>query len=307
MVAMKRPNGRARVLALLGLLAGHLSFAARADSHACYLSSHQPSIPTAPQRQLVLIIDDIGFNLHRGSQALGLPGKITFSVIPYTPHGKALALHAHNSGKEVMLHAPMSTVEGLPLGRGGLTAEQSRAEFRDTLAAALQQVPYVRGVNNHMGSDLTQRRPQMAWLMQALRQQDLYFVDSRTIHRSVAATVAAEFSVPHLSRHVFLDNERTMEAIDERFQALLATVERNGVAVAIGHPYPETIAYLRQALPLLAERGINLAFASEVLPPPLNRQLAEDAPLLPDTTAAVATRLSSQSPRQTTIDPDLDC
>ena len=35
-----------------------------------------------------------------------------------------------------------------------------RESFRATLDGALEQVPHVRGVNNHMGSDLTQRRPQ---------------------------------------------------------------------------------------------------------------------------------------------------
>jgi polysaccharide deacetylase 2 family uncharacterized protein YibQ len=116
-----------------------------------------------------------------------------------------------------------------------------------------------------MGSDLTRRRQQMAWLMRDLRWQDLYFVDSRTNRETVAATVAAEFNVPHLSRHVFLDNVRTAEAIGERFAALLQKAEEEGLAVAIGHPYPETIAFLRESLPLLQEQGIELLSVSEAL------------------------------------------
>jgi polysaccharide deacetylase 2 family uncharacterized protein YibQ len=187
-------------------------------------------------KRLVIIIDDMGHNLRRGKDALALPGKLNFAVIPYTPFGKQLAESAHRSGKEVMLHAPMSTIEHLPLGTGGLTPKLSRQEFQDTISAALATVPLVRGINNHMGSDLTQRREQMAWLMQDLRWQDLYFVDSRTSGKSVAATVATEFDVPNLSRHVFLDNEPTPEAIDARFTELLAVVNKHGLAVAIGHP-----------------------------------------------------------------------
>ncbi len=215
--------------------------------------------------RIVIIIDDLGPSKRRGHDAIELPGNLTYAVIPFTAHGRELAEAAHDAGKEVMLHAPMSTLEVTPLGEGGLTPELSRKEFHETLAAALDDVPHVRGVNNHMGSDLTRRRQQMAWLMGELRWQELYFVDSRTNKETVAATVAGEFNVPHLSRHVFLDNVRTAEAIGERFAVLLEKAQEEGLAVAIGHPYPETIAFLNEALPLLHEQGIELVAVSEAL------------------------------------------
>jgi polysaccharide deacetylase 2 family uncharacterized protein YibQ len=222
---------------------------------------------TTSYDRLVIIIDDMGNNLSRGKDALDLPGKLNYAVIPYTPHGKKLAHDAVAAGKEVLLHAPMSTQDHVPLGRGGLTPELSREEFRTELIASLEQFPQIVGINNHMGSELTQRRPQMAWIMQELRSRDLYFVDSRTSQRSVAAKVASEFNVPHLSRHVFLDNERNTEAIDFRFQELVARAKKRGIAVAIGHPYQVTIDYLREALPKLEEQGIELALVSEALIP----------------------------------------
>ncbi|NND66934.1 MAG: divergent polysaccharide deacetylase family protein [Halioglobus sp.] len=221
--------------------------------------------PDPAAKRLVIIIDDMGHSLARGRAALALPGKINFAVIPYTPHGVELAERAHDTGKEVLLHAPMSTVDNDPLSRGGLTSQMDREEFRATFAAALEQVPHVKGVNNHMGSDLTQRRPQMAWLMQELRGRELYFVDSRTSDKTVAATVAAEFSVPNISRSIFLDNDRDTKVIDERFQALLRKADSTGLGVAIGHPYPETIAYLKEELLTVHERGFRPVFVSEVV------------------------------------------
>ncbi len=216
-------------------------------------------------KRVVIVIDDLGHHFGRGRDAINLPGDVTLAVIPHTPHGKKLATAAHNAGKEVMLHAPMSPLDESPLGNGALTAQQSREEFVAVLHGALAEIPHVRGINNHMGSELTQRRQQMSWLMQEIREQGMYFIDSRTSKRTVAATVAAEFSVPHLSRHVFLDNERNAQAIDERFHALLRKVEKEGLAVAIGHPYPETINYLRDAIPKLQARGIELVFASQAM------------------------------------------
>lgn len=215
--------------------------------------------------RIVIIIDDLGHSLRRGMQALELPGAVTYAVIPFTAHGRQLANAAFDAGKEVMLHAPMSTLEKTPLDAGGLTSELSREEFNTALLAALENIPHVRGVNNHMGSDLTTRRQQMAWLMRELRWQDLYFVDSRTNKETVAATVAAEFKVPHLSRHVFLDNERSLEAIAERFEVLLAKARDEGLAVAIGHPYPETIEFLTTTLPVLSSQGVRLVSVSDAL------------------------------------------
>ncbi|MEZ5568311.1 MAG: divergent polysaccharide deacetylase family protein [Halioglobus sp.] len=239
---------------------------ASADDEAFTRHCANP-LPERDRDTLVIIIDDVGNNLSRGRAAVRLPGKLTYAVIPFTPYAQQLAQAADDAGKEVMVHAPMSAVENLPLGRGALTGELSHEAFLTALRDALDSLPQARGLNNHMGSELTRQRPQMAWLMQELRARDLYFVDSRTSDETVAATVAAEFRVPHLSRQVFLDNERSLEAIDARFRDVLALLHETGFAVAIGHPYPETLEYLRAALPLLTQAGIDLAFVSEVASP----------------------------------------
>jgi polysaccharide deacetylase 2 family uncharacterized protein YibQ len=125
-----------------------------------------------------------------------------------------------------------------------------------------------------MGSELTQRPQQMNWVMEVLQARNLFFVDSRTSPKTVAASAAARHGIPHLSRHVFLDNERLAAAIDQRFQEALRRARREGLSVVIGHPYPETIAYLQQALPQLPAQGVRLASVSQVLGLPQAVQLA---------------------------------
>lgn len=230
---------------------------------------HQPPPALAapnPRATLALVIDDMGYQRHNGQAVVDLPGRLTVAILPHTPYGAELAQAAHRAGKEVILHAPMSNLTGIPLDRGGLTADQPREEFEFTLQQALHAIPHVRGVNNHMGSELTQRREQMDWVMQLLKRQQLYFLDSRTSAGSVAAVRAAAHGVPHLSRHVFLDNVRDSDAIDREFSRLVRRALEQGLAVGIGHPYPETISYLQQALPALRCQGIRLALVSELLP-----------------------------------------
>lgn len=219
-----------------------------------------------PPDRLVIIIDDLGHQLSNGRQAADLPGAITLSILPYTGHGDRIAKRGFKAGKEIMLHAPMSNLANQPIGAGGLTPELSEEEFRATLTASLQQIPHVQGVNNHMGSELTQYRLQMGWLMDELKARALYFVDSRTSSDTVAASVAQEYALPHLSRQVFLDNEATREAIEERFNAAVSRAKKDGLAVAIGHPYKATLDFLAEALPALSEQNIELVTVSAALP-----------------------------------------
>lgn len=207
---------------------------------------------------IVLILDDIGNSADLGRRAVALPGAITYAVLPHTPHAASLAEEAHSLGKEIMLHAPMSNQAHFPLGPGALTDELSRDEFMQTLSDSIAAIPHLQGVNNHMGSTLTERETQMTWVMEALREHDLYFVDSLTTPHSVAGRVAREQQVPTISRNVFLDNETTFENIDREFKRLLALAQKNGSAVGIGHPYIQTLEYLEQALPTLAGSNIEL-------------------------------------------------
>ena len=214
---------------------------------------------------LVLIIDDLGHRRRTGLAMVKLPGKINLAILPHTPHAQELAEAGFAQGKEIMLHAPMSNAGGTPLGPGGLTPLLSREEFDQILVSSIDAVPHVRGINNHMGSELTTLPLQMGWVMQTLLRRDLYFVDSRTNAETVAAKTARDYSVPHLSRSVFLDNEINAEAINTQFELLVQRAEKEGIAVGIGHPYPQTASVLDQALPGLECRGIELALVSEVL------------------------------------------
>lgn len=227
------------------------------------LPSHSPT-PASPPR-LVIILDDIGYSAEAGQRALDLPGPVTYAILPYTPHGRWLAEEAHRRHRDVMLHAPMSNLAGMALGPGGMTLEMDEATLRTTLREAIADIPHVRGVNNHTGSELTTHRQPMEWVMAELKALGLFFVDSLTHSASVAGQVAAEYHIPTLTRHVFLDNVAEVDAIARQFQQALAIARRDGLAIAIGHPYPATLDYLEEVLPTLPHEGIELVKATQLL------------------------------------------
>ncbi|OZG71780.1 hypothetical protein BTA51_19300 [Hahella sp. CCB-MM4] len=212
-----------------------------------------------PPPTIAIIIDDMGNYREMGQRAINIPAPLTLAFLPFRPYTEDQARLAHASGKEIMLHAPMENTKSLPLGASGLTSDMGSLQMVITFRRALRSIPYVSGMNNHMGSALTQNRQAMGLLMRELSSYPLYFVDSRTTAMSVAYDVAVENAIPSLGRDVFLDHEITTEAIDFQFKRLLSIAKKKGSAIAIGHPHKETIEYLERAIPLLGQEGVAIA------------------------------------------------
>jgi uncharacterized protein len=220
----------------------------------------------APAARIAIIIDDLGDRPAEGAQVAALPGAVTCAILPHTPHGVRLAHACRESGKEVMLHLPLeATNDNHLLGPGSIELDMDEARFVATLEAALASVPSAVGVNNHMGSLLTRHPGHMTWLMQGLQQRAMFFVDSRTTPQSVAYDMAREQAVPAAKRDVFLDRYREREAIEAEFDRLVELARRQGHAIAIGHPYPETLEVLHERLPGLEALGVRLVPTSEIV------------------------------------------
>ncbi len=226
-------------------------------------SSENP--PTTPNHspRVAIIIDDLGNNLAQGERTLALPGAVTVSILPLTPFADQLARLAHARGKEVMIHLPMQAIDPLPLGPGGIFLGMNERQLKRTLIFDLATVPYAVGANNHMGSLLTQHPQPMRWVMQVLQQFGLYFVDSRTSELTRATEQAHAIGLRHLQRDVFLDTLRgDADYVQRQFDQLELLAIQNGHAVAIGHPYPATLAVLAERIPRLIEDGLKLVSVS---------------------------------------------
>ncbi|MDQ7966847.1 divergent polysaccharide deacetylase family protein [Pseudomonas plecoglossicida] len=226
----------------------------------CLMAGIAQAAP-ANKAYMSIIIDDLGQSPERDSRTLALPGPVTMAIMPDTPHATDFARQAHRAGKTVILHMPMDPATGPYAWHPGIAIE----ELARRLDAALVKVPYAAGINNHMGSRMTAQREPMAWLMGELQRRHLFFVDSRTSAATVAAAEAQAHDVAHVSRDVFLDDVRTPEAIDAQLQQGIALARKQGSAVLIGHPYPQTLAVLESQIPRLKQLGIELVTLPQMI------------------------------------------
>jgi uncharacterized protein len=222
--------------------------------------------------QLAIIIDDMGHDRAAADELLALPFPLTISILPHLPLSAEVAEEAHRRGDQILLHLPMEPEAGGRGSEGGVTQEQTELrvgmspdQVSATLAGMLETVPHTAGVNNHEGSRATADAPLMQALMPALRERNLFFIDSRTTAATVAYATAESDGVPAASRKVFLDDMPTKEAVRGQLELAAKEAARDGSAIAIGHPHPATIAVLAQELPELEARGIRLVFASDLV------------------------------------------
>lgn len=219
-----------------------------------------PAPAAGEDARIAIVIDDLGNDREALERIAAWRYAVAGAVLPGLPDSADAARQLARSGKEVLLHLPMEPdgYPGVRPGPGVVLRSDSDARIAEIVAEDLESVPGAVGVNNHMGSAATADPRVMRAVVRVLADRGLFLLDSRTTEQSVARRMAEEISLPAVSRRVFLDAVPTADAIDRAFRELLAKARKEGSAIAIGHPYPETMAMLERELPRLEEKGIEL-------------------------------------------------
>lgn len=222
--------------------------------------------PAHPAR-LALIIDDGGYSNSRADQVLALDNRLTLAILPNTPFAVETAERGAALGFEIILHMPMETDSGTEEAvPGTIFTAMGKAEIQELTNKVLDQIPNVAGINNHTGSKFTTNKKKMGFVLEVLKKRGLFFIDSVTIHTSVAHAAAMEMGVPTARRDVFLDNEATEANVRSQFALLLQMARDKGAAIGIGHfQSPATARVLADEIPKLADANIVLVHASELV------------------------------------------
>ena len=227
----------------------------------------EPKATAKGKPKMVIIMDDLGRDLASAQALLDIDLPVTFAILPGTANASRVATLAHRRGREVLIHIPMEP-QNFPEtnpGRDALLVKHSKAEIRKRFQDYLDRIPYAVGGNNHMGSRFTEDREKMATVMAEMKKAGLFFVDSLTTGRSVGFEEARKAGLPTVVRDVFLDNVQDVELISVEIRRLAALAARQGYAVGICHPYPETLEALRRASGFLRAQEIDMVPASQVL------------------------------------------
>jgi len=220
-----------------------------------------------PLKQVAIIIDDIGYDLGPVRELLKVDADITFAILPLCSHSREAAEMLHEAHKETLLHLPMepnSYPKEKP-GNGTLFTDMNSEELIFQLEKDLASVPYVSGVNNHMGSKFMADEDKLILIFNKLKKKKMFFIDSRTTANTKAFAAAEKVNMQMASRKVFLDNDRDYNEIYKKLLEVTQNSSDVSPVIIIGHPYPETIRAIKDASRVLREKGILIVPVSKLI------------------------------------------
>jgi uncharacterized protein len=228
----------------------------------------KPSMPKMAVRpKVAIVIDDLGGENQMSQEILRWNVPLTLSILPFTPYSKVLAQQAHQRGKEVILHLPMEPY-GYPQtkpGEGVLLEEMEGEKLLRQLSRDLEAVPDIKGVSNHMGSRLMEDPAKVRIVMKELKRRDLFFLDSRTTPQTTGLQIAESIGVRATERSLFLDHSQDPEEIKRQLEKLAQLSLETGKAIGIGHPHPSTLKSLKEMIPRMKRKGIEIVPLSSLV------------------------------------------
>ena len=198
--------------------------------------------PRQYQGKVAVIVDDCGADMTtvRALLNTGLP--FSYAILPDKEFSSDVLEMVKSRGKVPMLHLPMEPLSRSAMSEGNRTimTNTSAATQQALVRKHLQSLPGVIGVNNHQGSKATADKATMKAVLQVLKKENVFFVDSRTNSASIARDMAKQMGVATARNDIFLDNSSNVEDIRKQIYKAFAMAEKNGSAIAICHARKNT-------------------------------------------------------------------
>ena len=203
-----------------------------------------------PEGMAVLLLDDVGNSASLGGAFASLDISLTWAILPGESQTGRCRDLAEIRGIPYIVHMPMQALGDTPesywYGTNWIVEGMSPREVREQVLRALEELPGALGMNNHRGSLATADVSLMDPFLEILREEGLFFLDSRTNSKSVGASLATEKGMPRLENHVFLDHKKEPEFFRSQMNRLFERAEKRGWAVGICHARPSTYDVLKE-------------------------------------------------------------
>ena len=217
---------------------------------------------------LVFVIDDAGMNAEYTKRYASLPFPLTIAVLPKLLHSKDCAYIVRSSGKELILHQPMQSLNhSLDPGPGKISVDMSFSQISSIINENLAEIgPGVKGLNNHEGSEVTEDVLRIGAVLDVCLENKIYFLDSRTTANTKAPQAALERDMTIFEKSgPYIDNIVSREAMLKEIYKSLEAANKNGSAIVIAHVDKSAEILpklLEQMYPYLLKAGYRFATPS---------------------------------------------
>jgi uncharacterized protein len=215
--------------------------------------------------KIAIVIDDAGNSRANFGIIEGLKKyPVTFSIIPGLNFSEEAARELSSLGFQVILHLPMEPKEKTNMEPNTIMTTMDESQITSIVEHDLAATPQVKGVNNHMGSRVTEDAKSLSIVLDLIKKKHLFFLDSFVTVNSLAKQMAGEKKIRFVKRDVFLDNYPDQAYIRQQIEQLKKKARINGQAVGIGHDRKNTLEVLKEEMPGMENEGYKFVFVSDL-------------------------------------------
>ncbi|MCK4956845.1 MAG: divergent polysaccharide deacetylase family protein [Candidatus Cloacimonetes bacterium] len=216
-----------------------------------------------PSTKLAIVVDDFGArNNTLLKDFCSLDKAVTFAILPDLKYSQTVMQMANDTGHETIVHIPMEPIS-YPRhdpGPNAIYVHLSEKEIKRRVNKFIEQFPLCIGANNHMGSLATSDHEVMKTVLETLKENNLYFVDSRTSQSSIAYSLATKMMMPTAENKLFLDTPTiTKKSVETKLSQLEYLKKRNDKILVITHCATEArYEFLKEFIEEAKKRGFEL-------------------------------------------------
>ena len=235
-------------------------------------SATKQEAPIVPK--MAIVIDDFGSYDQSGVETLSkCTAPLTCAVIPNVDNTETNIKQFSELGHEIILHMPMQSHVSLPedwYGPVYIKNTDSPEVATNKISKCLKQFPSVKGFNIHIGSGVSRNKGLMTAIYNFAKENNLYFLDSRTIETTATEDACLETNSVYLGRNVFLeaDKNRSYQGVCYRLLEGAQIAKEQGFSIVIGHVGAEggenTAKAILDTLSKIEEMGVKIVPLSEI-------------------------------------------
>lgn len=146
-----------------------------------------------------------------------------------------------------MIHLPVEALNFHSPQPDTLTTASTLKEIDAVIKNIRKNFPKAIFINNHTGSKFTANEHSMDMLISVLIKYNFKFIDSVTTAKTKGKIATKKYGMRYVKRDIFIDNIEDSKEIRNMLKKAVKIAQKNGYAIAIGHPKKITLSTLKNS------------------------------------------------------------
>lgn len=214
--------------------------------------------------KISIVVTNLGLNRRSTELALTLPTQCGLGFLPYMQSLKPLLNKAQNKGHEVYLYLPLQTSKALDNPRKyALMNNLALEENEVRLNVILNSQARYDGVYSSYKEVFADDMNASSMIFDQLDDKNLIFILGKGLAKGVPGHISSHNNV--IPTNIIIDEEPDKDSIRSQLEELIRVAESNGIALGYAQGFTLTIEMIRDWIPTLNKKGVQLVPVSELL------------------------------------------